>query len=89
MKVMTIEIPQAAIDAGDAAMVDGFKAVDVEGAVAVALHALYYKAPLHEHFDYGIQPKDALHMRVADRLIQNARKAVRIERVDGQWRRKA
>lgn len=89
MKVMNIDIPQAAIDAGNAAMVDGFRAVDVEGAVAVALHDLYHKAPPHEHFDYGIQPKDAVHMRLADRLIQKARKAGRIKRVDGQWRRTA
>jgi hypothetical protein len=85
MKVKNIEIPQAAIDAGNAAMVDGFQACDIEGAVGVVLHDLYYKAPLHEHFDYGMCRKEELHMRVGDRLIQNARKAGRIRRVANRW----
>jgi len=86
MKVLGIEIPQAAIDAGDKAMVDGFQSCDVAGEVSAVLYDLYHMEPPHEHFDYGAQDKDAVHDRVADRLIQNARKAGRIGRVGGRWK---
>jgi len=86
MKVKDIEIPQAAIDAGNAAMVDGFQACDVEGAVGVVLYDLYHRAPAHTHFDYGSCGKQELNMRVGDRLIQNARKAGRISRVNNRWK---
>jgi len=85
MKVKNIEIPQAAIDAGNAAMVDGFQACDIEGAVAVVLTDLYHRGSAHEHFDYGSCRKEELHMRVGDRLIQNARKLGRIMRVNNRW----
>ena len=75
MKYKDIEIPQAALDAGNAAM-DGdsqdgkFRSHDIQGAVSRVLRTMEEE----KSFDYGVHNKMELDMRVADRLIQKARK---------------
>ena len=82
MKTKGIEIPQAAIDAGNAAMTGRFRAADIQGAVATALRPLADD----QSFDYRHHDKDELDMRVADSLIQKARKLGCIEfRIGGFW----
>lgn len=84
MKVMGLDIPQAAIDAGNAAMTGDFRLDDVRGAVAGVLRELNADGR-DDTFDYGIQSKDAVDDRLADRLVQAARKAGRVHRGRGGW----
>lgn len=84
MRVMGIEIPQAAIDAGNAAMTGDFRLDDVRGAVAGVLRDLNADGR-DDTFDYGIQSKDAVDDRLADRLIQAAKKAGRVRRKGQTW----
>lgn len=71
MKTKGITIPQAAIDRGNAAMTGSFRAIEIQHAVAGALRPLADE----QAFDYGRCDKDELEMRVADSLIQRARRA--------------
>jgi hypothetical protein len=79
MKVHGLIIPQSAIDAGNAAMTGQFRAADISSAVSRALH--------DAEFDFGIQHKESVRIRIADRLIQKARTAGLIKFNAGTWRR--
>ena len=81
MRIKDTEIPQAAIDAGLAAMVTGFTASQIQAAISVALRAdagFAYRSTRERDMD-------ELDMRVADRLIQNARKSGAITFGKGGW----
>jgi len=82
MRIKDTEIPQAAVDAGRAAMVDGFKAHQVQAAVSVALRADpgFSYPPSHRK-----GADDCLDLRVADSLIQSARRSGAISFVKGRW----
>lgn len=82
MRIKDTAIPQAAIDAGNAAMVDGFVAAQVQAAVSAVLRA-------DGNFTYPDQRPSHmtdLDMRVGDRLIQNARKKGAITFAKGRWK---
>jgi hypothetical protein len=82
VKVKNIEIPQAAIDGGRKTMTGRFRASDVQGGVAHALRTLADD----QRFDYGAEDKDTVDMRVADRLIQSARRLGEIQfQKGGYW----
>lgn len=83
MRIQGTIIPQAAIDAGSKAMVTGFKAIQIQAAVSAALRA-------DPDFVYptksrSVNANDMLDMRVADSLIQAARRAGRITFAKGGW----
>lgn len=84
MKVKGIEIPQAAIDAGRAAMTDRFMLEDVRAAVGGVLRELHYES-LQEEFDYGPNDKDAFDDRLADRLIQEQKNRGHIRYTERGW----
>jgi hypothetical protein len=87
MKVNGITIPQAAIDAGNAALTGDFRLEDIRGAVAEVLYELYHTGDDHSAFDYGANSKDAIHDRVADRIIQAAKKTGRVWHLGGgRWK---
>ena len=81
MRIKDTDLPPAAIDAGRTAMVTGFRAADVQGAVAATLRSLANAGA----FDYGRHARDDFDMRVADRLIQNARQSGAIRFDKGRW----
>lgn len=82
MKTKGITIPQTAIDSGYAAMTGRFRALDIQHAVAEALRPLAGDGS----FDYGRCRREELEMRVADSLIQRARRAGTIKLLPGsQW----
>lgn len=81
MRIKNTDIPQAAVDAGKAAMVDGFAANQIQAAVSAALRA-------NASFAYpAATPRamDELDMRVADRLIQKGRQSGEISFAKGRW----
>lgn len=82
MRIKNTDIPQAAIDAGLAAMVPGFTAGQIQAAVSVVLRA-------DPEFSYPDASKpsrmDGLDLRVADSLIQSARKRGEIVFGKGRW----
>lgn len=81
MRIKYTDVPQAAIDAGKSAMVTGFAANQIQKAVSDALRAdasFRYPAPT----DRAMNEFD---MRVADRLIQNARQSGAISFAKGVW----
>ena len=79
MRVMTLELPDQAIEQAQAAIVGEFRLEDVRGALARALHDL--------EFDFGIQSKMSLLDRAADRILQNAKKLKQAKHVGaGRWK---
>lgn len=86
MRIKNIDIPQSALDAGTAAMTDGFTAGRIQAAVSASLRSnpdFAYPAGMNE------RARDEVDMRVADRLIQNARKSGAIAFAKGRWTVKA
>lgn len=81
MRIKDTEVPQAAIDAGHAAMVDGFAANQIQAAVSAALRA----DATFAYRNVRDRDMDEFDMRVADRLIQNARKTGAISFAKGRW----
>lgn len=85
MKIKDIEIPQAAIDAGNAAMAGEFRLDDVRGAVANVLRTLHFES-LQVDFDYGPNTKDEFDDRLADRLLQAAKRRGNVTHLGhGRW----
>lgn len=84
MKVKGIEIPQAAIDAGRAAMGDVFILDDVRGAAGAVLRDLHYES-LQEEWSYGPNEKDAFDTLVANKLIQAERNLGHIRYTARGW----
>lgn len=83
MKVKGIEIPQAAIDAGRAAMTIRFMLEDVRIAVASVLRPFHDS--LEDDFDYGPNDKDVFDDRLADRLIQEQKNRGHIRYTSSGW----
>ena len=87
MKVKGIEIPQDAIDAANAAITGDFRLEDVRSAVAKVLYELYHTGADHEVFDYGPNNKDEFNDRVADRVLQAAKRTGRVWHLGGgRWK---
>lgn len=87
MIVMGISIPQSAVDAGVAAMKGEFELDDVREAVGTVLYDMYYDGVDHSKFDYGVVEKHVMHDRIADRLLQSARKAGGVTKATGRrWK---
>lgn len=85
MKYQGIEIPQSALDAGNAAIAGNFTLDDVRCAVSEILRTLHYDS-LQVDFDYGPNVKDVLDDRVADRLIQKAKREGKVRHIGhGRW----
>jgi hypothetical protein len=81
MRIKNTDIPQAAIDAGNAAMTGEFAANQIQAAVSAALRA----DPAFAYHSSRERDMDELDMRVADRLIQNARKDGSITFANKRW----
>lgn len=87
MIVMDLTIPQPAISAGEAALKGEFRLDDVRAAVAGALYDLYHTGSDHSEFDYGAINKEVLHDRIADRLMQSAKRKGQITHLGGgRWK---
>lgn len=87
MIVMNINIPEAAITAGESALKGEFRLDDVREAVAGVLYDLYHTGGDHSQFDYGSANKDVLHDRIADRLMQSAKRKGLINHLGaGRWK---
>ena len=81
MRIKDTDIPQSAIDAGRAAMVDGFVANQIQAAVSAVLRT----DPGFTYPDARPSAMTDLDMRVGDRLIQNARKDGTITFANKRW----
>jgi hypothetical protein len=82
MKVMGLEIPEQVLAAGRAEMEQAeFVMDDVRCGVARALRLM--------EFNFGIQHPASVQDRVADRLLQQEKRAGRVvySKVRGKWRR--
>lgn len=86
MKIKGIEIPQAAIDAGRAAMVDRFIMDDVRGAAGSVLREIHYQS-LQEEWSYGPHEKDAFDTQLATKLIQEEKNRGHIRYTPRGWTR--
>lgn len=84
IKVRGIVIPQAAIDAGRAAMGDKFILEDVRGAVGGVLREIHYQS-LQEEWSYGPNVKDEFDKLLATKLIQQERALGRIRYTPAGW----
>jgi len=84
MKFKGIEIPQAALDAGQAAMTSQFLLCDVAGAVGGVLRELHYES-LQEDWSYGPNEKDAFDNGLASKLIQVEKNRGHIRYTERGW----
>jgi len=79
MRVHGLEIPGNVIAAAQAAMTSPFRLHDVRTAAD--------RAAADEGMDFGIQHRSSVLDRLADRLIQGARRKNQVEFLgNGQWR---